>query len=134
MISLDKAKQALEASETKASELGIAVTTTIVDEHGTVIATSKMDGALLISPRFAYTKAYTSAVLMSPTSGLAGYAGEGKPYAGLRDLFEGELTTIAGGVPVKNGEKMMGAVGVGGSMNPEEDEICAMEAKRILES
>ena len=134
MITLSKAKKALEMSEAKAKELGIAVTTAIVDEHGTVIATSKMDGALIISPEFAYTKAYTSAILMSPTSGLAAYAEEGKPYSGLRDIFGGELTTIAGGVPVKQDEKVVGGVGVGGSMNPTEDEMCAMEAAKLLES
>jgi uncharacterized protein GlcG (DUF336 family) len=134
MITLSKAKQALEASEAKARELGIAVSTAIVDDHGTLLAMSKMDGSLVISPRFAQTKAFTSAVLMSPTAGLAEYAKEGNPYYGICDIFGGEITPIAGGLPVKHGEKVIGGVGVGGSMNPADDATCAEEAVKVLQS
>ncbi len=132
MITLEKAKKALEASERKAKELGIAVTTVIVDEHGSIIASSRMDGAIPISPRFAYCKAYTSANLGMPTEGLGPYAGEGKPYFGLNTLFGGDLTPIAGGVPVKIGGRLAGAVGVGGSTDTSQDSACAQEAVKVL--
>jgi len=113
--------------------LGVAVTTVVVDEHGSIIAVSRMDGAIPISPRFAYAKAFTSANLGAASADLAQYAGEGKPYFGFHALFGGEMTAIAGGVPVKMHGKVVGGVGVGGSMDVSQDAQCAMAAKKVLE-
>ena len=108
------------------------VTTAIVDDHGSLIALSKMDGALHISPRFASTKAFTSANLGAPTEGLAGYEVEGKPYFGLNTLFGGELTAIAGGVPIQMHGKVVGAIGVGGSMDVNQDAQCARAGAEVF--
>ena len=133
MIALEKAKKALEASESKAKELGITVTTVIVDAHGSIVAASRMDGALVISPKFAESKAYTSACLRMPTEGIAAYAVEGKPYYGINSLFDGELTTIAGGFPITINGQVVGGIGVGGSADPTQDSQCAQEALKVLE-
>jgi uncharacterized protein GlcG (DUF336 family) len=132
LITLDKAKKALEASEQKAKELGTIITTVIVDEHGSIIAASRMDGAIPISPRFAYCKAFTSASLGMPSEGLGAYAAEGKPYFGVNTILSGEITPIAGGIPVKIGNKLVGGVGVGGSMDVSQDSQCAQEAVKVL--
>lgn len=133
MINLEKAKNAILASEKKAVELGVTVTTVIVDDHGSIIAVSRMDNALNISPKFAYAKAFTSASLGMSTADLAPFATEGKPYYGFNTLFGGELTDIAGGIPVKIQGKLIGGVGVGGSMDVTQDAQCAQEAAKILE-
>lgn len=133
MIKLEKAKEALVAAENKAKELGISISTTIVDEHGVQIAASKMEDAFYISPKFSFEKAFTSANLKMPTGDLLAYTAENKPYFGLNTLFGGQLTAIAGGLPVKIGEKVAGAVGVGGSPDTAQDVECAKEAVRILE-
>ena len=133
-MNLSKAKKALEASEEKARQLNIAVTTVVVDDHGSIIVASRMDGAIPISPRFAYAKAFTSASIGVPSEGLGDYAKEGKPYFGINTLFGGELTAIAGGVPVKSGGKLVGGVGVGGSTDVSQDAQCAQSAAKILES
>jgi len=132
MFSLDKAKKALEASEGKAKELGVAVSTMIVDDQGSIIAASRMDGAIPISPKFAYTKAYTSASLGMPSEGLAQYAKEDKPYFGITTIFGGELTTIAGGEPIKLGGKIVGGIGVGGSTDVSQDAQCAQAAAKAF--
>lgn len=133
MITSDKALLAITAAEKKATELGVAVTIAVVDEHGVMIATKRMDGALTISPRFAYAKAFTAASLRVPTSGLSSYATEGKPYFGLTSLFDGELTVIAGGIPVLSDGVVVGAVGVGGSADVSQDDDCAKVAVAELE-
>ncbi len=134
MLKLDQVKKALEASERKAQELGIAVTTAIVDEHGTLLAASRMDNAIVISPRFAFAKAYTSASLGMPSEALASYAEEGKPYFGITNLFSGELTSIAGGMPIMMNNQLVGGVGVGGSQDPKQDALCAEEAVKAFQS
>lgn len=133
VITLEKAKKALEAAEKKAEELGVNVSVAVVDEHGVLIAASKMESAFFISPKFAFEKAFTSANLMMPTKTLLAYAADNKPYFGVNTLFGGQLTAIAGGLPVKMHDKIVGAVGVGGSADTSQDEKCAEEAVKILE-
>ena len=132
MITLDKAKKALEAAEKKAGEIGVAVSIVIVDDHGTHIAMSRMDGAITISPRFAHAKAFTSASIGMPTSAVGPYAGEGKPYFGINTVLGGELTPVAGGIPVMIDGKLVGAVGVGGSQDVTQDEEIAKAAVEAL--
>jgi len=91
-----------------------------------------MDKAFYISPKYAYTKAYTSANLKLATGDIAPYTSEGKPYYGMGSLFGGELTTIAGGLPVTVNGRTIGGVGVGGSSDPNQDVLCAQEAVKIL--
>lgn len=133
MITLDKAVAALKISEDKAKELGVTVTTTIVDDYGILIASHRMDGALHISPKFSLHKALTSAGLGLPSADVANYACEGKPYYGINVAFGGEFMIIAGGVPVKQDGKVVGAVGVGGSLDVKQDEECAKAAAAFLE-
>lgn len=131
MIKSDKAYDAVKAGEKKAAELGVMVCITVVDEHGTPIVLKRMDGAFVISPDFAYSKAYTSAMLKMPTSGFGEFVTPGAPYYGMTSMLGGKLCTISGGVPVTDGNKVVGAVGVGGSPDVSQDEEVA---KAVLEA
>lgn len=131
-MNLTKAKEALKAAEEKAKELGANVSIAIVDEYGDLVAFSRMEGAIKISPKFAITKAFTAGTIGLATEDIAKYSGEGQPYFGVASLFGGKLTTIAGGLPVIVGDKLIGGVGVGGSHDVNEDVQCAKEAVAVL--
>jgi len=133
MIRLNRAVEAMKAAEDKAKELGITISIAVVDDYGVLLAFSRMDGALHVSPRFSQAKARTSAALGLPTSDVAHYAGEDKPYYGVNMAFGGEFMVIAGGLPIKEGEKVAGAVGVGGSLDVNQDVECAKAAVAVLQ-
>lgn len=133
MIILEKAQKAAEAALKKAESLGITICVTVVDEHGCLILVNRMENSFVVSPDFAFAKALTSSALGLPSGDIAGYAGEGKPYQGLTAAFGGKLMVIAGGIPVKRGGKVVGAVGVGGSADVSQDAECAKAAVEVLE-
>lgn len=125
------AKRGVAAAEKKAEELGIKITTCVVDEKGLIVIMARMDDALPISPRFAESKAYTACVLRMPTKSLLDYAAPDEPYYGVTSLFAGEFTTIPGGLPVQIEERFVGGVGVGGGA-PDQDEQCAKAALQAI--
>lgn len=127
-----KVRKAIEAAEAKAKELGIAVSVAIVDQYGDLVAFNRMEGAIKVSPRFAMTKAYTAGTIGLATADMAQYTGEGKPLYGFEALFGGGLTTIAGGLPVKKGDQLIGGIGVGGSYDVSQDLACAEAALKEL--
>ncbi len=128
MMTLEKAKKALSLAEQKAQELKIAVSIALVDENGIPVASVKMDGAISVSPKFALAKAYTSGTTGMATAAIASYSAPGKPYYHIDTLFGGELTAIAGGVPVMENGKLIGGIGVGGPMDVSQDAACAESA------
>lgn len=129
----EKAQQAVDEAIKKAEELGVKISVAVVDQYGDLVAFGRMKGALKISPKFAIAKAVTSGTLGMGTADIAGFAVEGKPYYGLNSLFGGELTTIAGGVPIKSGAELIGGVGVGGSTDVSQDLEAAQAALKAFE-
>lgn len=127
-MNYSKVQKVIESAQSKAKTLGANISIAIVDEYGDLVAFSRMEGAIKISPKFAITKAYTAGTIGLPTADIAKYAGEGQPYFGFSSLSGGELTTISGGLPIKEGDKLIGGIGVGGSYDVTQDVECAQAA------
>lgn len=132
MLTLEKILQAAKAVEAEAVKLKQAVSLVVVDAGGNVVLVHRMDGALVVSPKFAYAKAYSSGTLGMPTGDMAPFALPGKPYFGISDLDE-RFTVMAGGLPIKEGSQLVGGIGVGGSYDTAQDVACAQAGLKVLQ-
>jgi uncharacterized protein GlcG (DUF336 family) len=113
------------ASETVAScaSQGYHETAQVVDADGVVIATIRGDGAGAHSLDSALDKAYTAASFKNDTLALSERAkGENSilPLAKLPHVM-----FFGGGVPIKLGDEVIGAIGAAGAPGGKLDDACA---------
>jgi uncharacterized protein GlcG (DUF336 family) len=99
------------------------VTATVVDRAGIVRATLRADRAGPHTIEAARRKAFTSASARLPTGQMAQNAAD-NPAARNLVHIDGFLL-LGGGVPVRVGDEVIGAVGVGGAPSGQIDEECA---------
>ncbi|ODT06841.1 MAG: hypothetical protein ABS58_09685 [Mesorhizobium sp. SCN 65-20] len=102
------------------------VTAAVVDRAGVLRALVRADNAGTHSVAAAQDKAFTSASSRTPTSKMAENVQKNPGAAGLVDI-KGFLV-LAGGVPIKAGDAVIGAIGVGGAPGGNFDEACAVKA------
>ena len=125
-LSLALANQLAATSVAACAANGYAVTATVVDRAGTVRAVQRADNAgphtLGASPQ----KAFTSASAKNTTLAIMETSQTNPGAANLVNI-PGYLL-LGGGVPVKVGNEVIGAIGVGGAPAGNLDEQCAMAA------
>jgi len=123
-ISLDLANQIAAHTVAACAANGYNVTATVVDRAGTVRAVQRADNAGPHTLEASRLKAYTSASAKNTT--LAIMEGSQKnPAAANLGQIPGYLL-LGGGVPLKVGNEVIGAVGVGGAPGGHLDEQCAL--------
>lgn len=102
------------------------VTAAVVDRAGVLRALVRADNAGTHTVAAAEDKAFTSASSRTPTSKMAENVQKNPGAAGLVDI-KGFLV-LAGGMPIKAGDAVIGAIGVGGAPGGNFDEACAVKA------
>jgi uncharacterized protein GlcG (DUF336 family) len=124
MNSLDAklTQQILQRAEQSANELSINACITVVDTGAHLKAFHRMDGAALGPIDVSQRKARTSA-LFGCDSGDFGKVITGGELTGM-ELSNGGLAAFPGGLPIKVGNKLIGAIGVSGG-SAEQDLIIA---------
>lgn len=125
-MSLELANQIAAASVAACTADGYAVTTTVVDRAGTVRAVQRADNAGPHTLGASQGKAFTSASAKNTT--LAMMENVQKNPAAATLVHIPGFVLVGGGVPVKVGNEVIGAVGVGGAPGGHLDEKCAMAA------
>jgi uncharacterized protein GlcG (DUF336 family) len=125
-MSMDLANQIASAAVASCAASGYNVTATVVDRAGSVRAVQRSDNAGPHTLGASQEKAYTSASAKNTT--LAMMEGAQKNPAAANLVYIPGFLLVGGGVPVKVGNEVIGAVGVGGAPGGNLDEQCAMAA------
>jgi uncharacterized protein GlcG (DUF336 family) len=123
-LTLAEARTIIDAGRERARAMGQPVAIAVVDAAGHLISCDRMDGVALHRDRFALGKALAAVVLRQPTEQSAKLR-ETAPerFFGILGMFPGQIYIQPGGVPLKMGDEVVGAVGVAGGVYPADDEI-----------
>jgi uncharacterized protein GlcG (DUF336 family) len=119
-LSLDVALAIAHGALDQCRTDGFRVTVTIVDGAGMVKVQMHDDGAGPHTMDFSRKKAY-SALTFKRTSADTGKAWAAAPPAPLIT----DAVGTAGGVPIKAGNDVIGAIGVSGAPGGDKDEVCS---------
>lgn len=123
MITCSQTDAILQASKSKAEQIGITVSVVVMDAGGNLKALSRMDGAWLGSVDVAVKKAKTSVLFEMETQTVLEFCNPNGPARGI-EFTNGGLITFAGGIPLKTSEgQLLGALGVSGGMVDQDHEV-----------
>jgi glc operon protein GlcG len=115
------AEAVIAAARSKAAELGSRVVIAVVDPHGELIQLQRTPGAQIASSRVALDKARTAAIFVRPSREMEEQVTDGR----LGALALHGASCLIGGIPLKVGDEVVGAVGTSGE-TPDEDEAISI--------
>jgi uncharacterized protein GlcG (DUF336 family) len=112
-ITLDQAENLLAKAKGKAKEIGIPMNIAILDTAGHLKSFLRMDGAFLGSIDIAMKKAKTAMLFRMNSEAVGEFL---KPEIGAfgMEASSGGLMGFPGGIPIKDGEEIVGYIGVSG--------------------
>lgn len=122
-VTLRAARAIVDAARAKAEEIGVPMNIAIVDAGNNLTAFARMDGAWLGSIDIAQNKAYTARAFDMSTQELAPLCQPGQPLFGIQASNQGRLIVFAGGIPLKAGDEVVGAIGVSGGTVEQDHEV-----------
>jgi len=130
-LTLAQAATIVEAALKKGRELGLApLTVAVLDAGGHLKAFAREDGSGIVRPQIAVGKAWGALGMGLGSRTLAKRVTEQGPqqqafFAALNAMSEGRVVPAAGGVLIRDGGGVIGAVGISGDVS-DKDEACAL--------
>ncbi len=123
MVTLEDARRVIAAAEKKAAEIGQPMNIAVADVGGNLVAHARMDGAWLGSVDISIKKAWTSRAFDISTKDLADNSQSGDQFFGIHASNNGKVMIFAGGIPLKQGGKVVGAIGVSGGSGEQDHAV-----------
>jgi uncharacterized protein GlcG (DUF336 family) len=123
MITLSDARRIIAAAEKKAEEIGQPMNIAVVDAGGNLVAHVRMDKAWMGSVDISINKAWTSRAFDISTKDLGGLSQSGDQFFGIHASNHGRVMIFAGGIPLKKGDQVVGAIGVSGGLGAQDHAV-----------
>jgi uncharacterized protein GlcG (DUF336 family) len=120
-VSLAMAQTIAQAALAQCESMGFKVSVAVVDRGGLTIVMLRGDGAGLHTPEGAERKAYTARTFSQPSADFVKRLSDRPDTVGSRQYTR--VLALGGGLPIKVGSEVVGAVGVSGS--PGKDDVCS---------
>lgn len=120
-VSFAMAQTIAQAALAQCESMGFRVSVAVVDRGGLTIVMLRGDGAGLHTPEGAERKAYTARTFSQPSADFVKRLSDRPDTVGSRQYTR--VLALGGGLPIKVGSEVVGAVGVSGS--PGKDDVCS---------
>lgn len=128
-VSLEEARRVIRAGQEKATEIGVPMNIAVVDAGANLVAFERQEGAWIGSIDIAQKKAFTSRAFDIETKALGENSQSGDQFFGIHASNNGKVMIFAGGVPLKRGGEVVGAVGVSGGLGKQDQAVAEAAAK-----
>ncbi len=122
-LPLDVAQIAASTAEKTCRAQGFSVTVYILDRMGETITMMRGDAASPHHVASSRRKAYTALTFKMPSGDLDPFIEKHPAAAALKDM-DGVIA-LGGGLPIRSGEEIVGAIGVAGATGSDSDVGCA---------
>ena len=120
-VSLALAQTIAQVALEKCISMGFKVSAAVVDRGGNTVVVLHGDGAGLHTNEGAERKAYTARTFSQPSADFTKRVNDNPGSTGSRHY--NRVLALAGGLPIKVGNEVIGAIGVSGS--PGKDDDCS---------
>jgi len=120
-ITLALAQTIANAAIAQCRSIGYKISVTVVDREGLPLVMMRDDGAGLSTPEGSDRKAYTARAFSQPSADFVKRLQDRPDTVGSRHYSR--VLALAGGLPIKVGDEVVGAVGVSGT--PGKDDDCS---------
>jgi len=121
-VSLAMAQTIAQAAVEKCTSMGFKTSAAVVDRGGNLIVLLHSDGAGLHTNEGAERKAFTARTFSQPSADFVKRL-QDRPETAFGSRQYTRVIALAGGLPIKAGNEVIGAVGVSGS--PGKDDECS---------
>ena len=131
MITLEDARRIIAAAEKKAEEIGQPMNIAVADVGGNLVAHVRMDNAWMGSIDISIKKAWTARAFDIATKDLAEHSQSDGQFFGIHASNNGKVMIFAGGIPLKQNGKVVGAIGVSGGSGEQDHTVAEAGATAL---